>query len=63
MSPTIDGRYSLHLIVTRQMHNQHLSCSALNNAGIAEDIVVLDINCLIFIIFFFFYQNFVLSFE
>lgn len=27
------------------MHNQHLSCSALNSAGISEDIVVLDVNC------------------
>ncbi|UJR33219.1 hypothetical protein I4U23_020674 [Adineta vaga] len=44
MSPTLDGRYSLYLNVTRQMHNQHLSCSALNSAGVTEDIVVLNIN-------------------
>ena len=45
MSPTPDGRYPLHINVSRQMHNQHLSCSALNSAGISEDIVVLNINC------------------
>ncbi|CAF4168937.1 unnamed protein product, partial [Rotaria magnacalcarata] len=39
-----DGRYPLHLTVTRQMHNQHLSCSALNSAGIAEDVIVLNIS-------------------
>lgn len=48
MSPTLDGRYPLHLNVTRRMHNQHLSCSALNSAGISEDIVVLEINCMLF---------------
>jgi hypothetical protein len=51
MSPTIDGRYPLHLIVTRQMHNQYLSCSALNSAGISEDVVVLSINCMRYIFF------------
>jgi hypothetical protein len=49
MSPTMDGRYALHLTVTRQMHNQHLSCSALNSAGISEDVVVLAINCMLFL--------------
>ncbi|CAF3325035.1 unnamed protein product [Rotaria socialis] len=44
ISPIPDGRYPLHLTVTRQMHNQHLSCSALNSAGIAEDVMVLNIN-------------------
>lgn len=52
MSPTSDGRYPLQLNVTRKMHNQHLSCSALNSAGISEDIVVLNINCMIFIFLF-----------
>jgi hypothetical protein len=45
MPPMSDGRYPLYLNVTRQMHNQHLSCSALNSAGVSEDIVVLSINC------------------
>jgi len=53
MSPMSDGRYPLYLNVTRQMHNQHLSCSALNSAGISEDIVVLAINCLIIIFLFY----------
>ncbi|CAM4766680.1 unnamed protein product [Rotaria magnacalcarata] len=44
ISPMPDGRYPLHLTVTRQMHNQHLSCSALNSAGIAEDVIVLNIS-------------------
>ncbi len=52
MSPMSDGRYPLYLTVTRQMHNQHLSCSALNSAGISQDIVVLAINCRRFIFFF-----------
>jgi hypothetical protein len=45
MSPTSNGRYPLQLIATRQMHNQYLSCSALNSAGISEDLVLLTINC------------------
>ena len=44
-----DGRYLLVLNATRQMHNQHLSCSALNSAGVTEDIVVLNINCILII--------------
>lgn len=53
-TPTLDGRYPLHLNVTRHMHNQHLSCSALNSAGISEDIVVMDINCKLFFFVFVF---------
>ncbi|CAF4257378.1 unnamed protein product, partial [Rotaria sp. Silwood2] len=44
MSPMSDGRYPLHITVTRQMHNQYLSCSAINSAGVSEDIVILNIN-------------------
>ncbi|CAF0731000.1 unnamed protein product [Adineta ricciae] len=44
MSPMFDGKYLLVFNATRQMHNQHLSCSALNSAGVSEDLVVLNIN-------------------
>lgn len=40
-----DGKYPLHVKVTRQMHNQFLSCSALNSAGLAEDYLRLSIIC------------------
>jgi len=53
----MDGRYALHLTVTRQMHNQHLSCSALNSAGISEDVVVLAINCMLFLFGFIYYRK------
>jgi hypothetical protein len=53
MPPMSDGRYPLYLNVTRQMHNQHLSCSALNSAGVSEDIVVLSINCMLLMLFFY----------
>jgi len=63
MSPSPDGRYPLYLNVTRQMHNQHLSCSALNSAGVSQDIVILAINCVIFIYFLFVILKVCLSFE
>ena len=46
MSPTFDGKYPLYVTVTRDMHNQYLSCSALNSAGLSEDIILLNINCI-----------------
>ncbi|CAF1364122.1 unnamed protein product [Adineta steineri] len=44
MPPMSDGRYPLYLNATRNMHNQYLSCSALNSAGVSEDVVILNIN-------------------
>ena len=46
LSPNSDGKYHLHLNFTRYLHNQNLSCSAMNSAGVSEDVVVLNINCM-----------------
>lgn len=51
MPPMFDGRYPLHVTVTREMHNQQLSCSALNSAGISEDIIMLNIICMLLTFF------------